>query len=95
MDNRHHWQDVTVGSLLGLFLSFFAYRQYYPALSSQNAHNPFEPRYMRGAVSGPFAGTALDEDAGPTTISPVNNGNGRGGNREYFDGVGDVEGRGT
>lgn len=46
-------------------------------------------------MSGPFDDTALDEDAGATTIPPVNNGNGRGGNREYFDGVGDVEGRGT
>lgn len=53
MDNRHHYQDVTIGSLLGLFLSFFAYRQYYPPLSSSHSEKPFEPRFLnlRGSMS--------------------------------------------
>lgn len=42
-----HWQDVLVGSLLGLIMSFFAYRQYYPPLSSPRAHRPFSPRIGR------------------------------------------------
>jgi len=46
MDSRHHWQDVLVGSLVGLGFSFFAYRQYYPPLSAPDAHLPFEPRHM-------------------------------------------------
>lgn len=67
MDNRHHWQDVTVGSLVGIGFSFFAYRQYYPPLSAPDAHVPFEPRYLGGAVlrpavPTPFEGVRLAEE---------------------------------
>ena len=55
--NIDHWQDVLVGSILGLVMSFFAHRQYYPPLSSPNAHHPFSPRIKReGGERGPGAG---------------------------------------
>ncbi|KAF6764843.1 phosphatidic acid phosphatase type 2/haloperoxidase [Ephemerocybe angulata] len=44
MDYRHHWHDILVGSVLGVVLSFFAYRQYYPSLSSELSHRPYSPR---------------------------------------------------
>ncbi|KAJ2917230.1 hypothetical protein MD484_g3178, partial [Candolleomyces efflorescens] len=44
MDYRHHWHDILVGSILGVILSFFAYRQYYPSLSSELSHRPYSPR---------------------------------------------------
>ncbi|KAG8992495.1 hypothetical protein FRB94_011542 [Tulasnella sp. JGI-2019a] len=44
MDNRHHWHDVTVGSILGITVAFFCYRQYYPPLSSRLSHEPYAPR---------------------------------------------------
>ncbi len=47
MDYRHHWEDVTAGSFLGLVLAFFAYRQYYPPLSSAMSHRPYNPRPLR------------------------------------------------
>ncbi|KAK1232275.1 hypothetical protein PQX77_004649 [Marasmius sp. AFHP31] len=47
MDNRHHWQDVFIGSLLGTVMSYFAYRQYYPPLSSEMSHKPYSPRIKR------------------------------------------------
>ncbi|KAH8107123.1 PAP2-domain-containing protein [Cristinia sonorae] len=45
MDYRHHWQDVTAGSILGLVMSYFAYRQYYPSLASPYSHRPYFPRH--------------------------------------------------
>jgi hypothetical protein len=42
-----HWQDVLVGSLLGLVLSYFCYRQYYPSLASEFSHRPYSPRIKR------------------------------------------------
>jgi diacylglycerol diphosphate phosphatase/phosphatidate phosphatase len=47
MDYRHHWQDVTVGTIVGIVFSFFAYRQYYPSLSSPLSHRPYSPRIAR------------------------------------------------
>ncbi|KAJ2957873.1 hypothetical protein NQZ79_g6451 [Umbelopsis isabellina] len=44
VDYRHHWQDVTVGAMLGTGLAIFAYRQYYPPLWSDVSDEPFAPR---------------------------------------------------
>ncbi|CAL1704474.1 unnamed protein product [Somion occarium] len=51
MDYRHHWQDVLVGSALGLLLAFFSYRQYYPSLAATDSHHPYSPRIRREAAS--------------------------------------------
>lgn len=47
MDYRHHWHDVTAGSILGLVVAYFSYRQYYPPLSSNKSHHPNAPRIER------------------------------------------------
>jgi diacylglycerol diphosphate phosphatase/phosphatidate phosphatase len=39
-----HWHDVVAGSILGLVISYFCYRQYYPALSSALSDRPYSPR---------------------------------------------------
>ncbi|KAG9062099.1 hypothetical protein KI688_006824 [Linnemannia hyalina] len=45
VDNyRHHWQDVTVGSIIGTVFAVFAYRQYYPSLGAKKSANPFAIR---------------------------------------------------
>ncbi|KAJ1918659.1 hypothetical protein H4219_002462 [Mycoemilia scoparia] len=43
-DYRHHWQDVFIGSLLGLGMAYFAYRVYYPPLGSDDAGEPYNRR---------------------------------------------------
>ncbi|KAG8960391.1 hypothetical protein FRC03_006588 [Tulasnella sp. 419] len=47
MDYRHHWQDVLVGGIVGLTISHFSYRQYYPPLNHPYSHRPYSPRVAR------------------------------------------------
>jgi diacylglycerol diphosphate phosphatase / phosphatidate phosphatase len=39
-----HWEDVVVGSALGIFTAYFSYRQYFPSLASKLSHLPYAPR---------------------------------------------------
>jgi len=52
MDYRHHWEDVVVGSLVGLFFGICIYRQHYP--------NPFthctQPDAPYPLYTGPVIG---------------------------------------
>lgn len=36
-DYWHHWEDVTVGFLLGCLCAFTSYRQHYPGIASMRA----------------------------------------------------------
>jgi len=47
MDYRHHWQDVLAGSILGIVMAHFAYRQYFQSLASKVSHLPYGPRTQR------------------------------------------------
>ncbi|TDL24807.1 PAP2-domain-containing protein [Rickenella mellea] len=73
MDYRHHWHDVLVGSFVGLLFSFFAYRQYYPPLSSPLSHHPFAPRIPRDGGDEGSEGPIL-----PTANHPNTNTNSMG-----------------
>jgi diacylglycerol diphosphate phosphatase/phosphatidate phosphatase len=42
-----HWQDVLAGSLIGVVIAFFAYRQYFRSLTSRKSHLPYSPRTQR------------------------------------------------
>ncbi|KAG0143119.1 hypothetical protein CROQUDRAFT_49284 [Cronartium quercuum f. sp. fusiforme G11] len=48
MDYRHHWQDVLIGSLIGVVMAYLSYRLYYPSLSSAESHKPHSPRIQDG-----------------------------------------------
>lgn len=52
-DYRHDVGDVTCGSLLGLFISYFTYRRYYPSLRKPRCEIP----YPNPADDSNFAGS--------------------------------------
>jgi len=43
-DYRHHWEDVTVGGLIGLIVGTFTYFYYYPSLKDKNCDIPYQNR---------------------------------------------------
>jgi len=72
MDYRHHATDVLSGSILGIVIAYFSYRQYYPPLNSPTAHLSYPPlRRLSDTLplEGPSAARAEqeyrdDEEAG-------------------------------
>ncbi|KIN98268.1 hypothetical protein M404DRAFT_854215 [Pisolithus tinctorius Marx 270] len=63
MDYRHHWHDVVTGSALGLILSYFSYRQYYPGLAEADAHLPHMTRFEELLDNGGGADIPVYRDA--------------------------------
>ncbi|KAI8326386.1 acid phosphatase/Vanadium-dependent haloperoxidase [Martensiomyces pterosporus] len=51
-DYRHHWQDVLAGALLGIFMGWFGYRQYYPSPmnKTEDPSMPYPPRIPEEAA---------------------------------------------
>jgi len=45
-DYRHHWQDVTVGSIIGSVFTWLTYFYYYPSLNNPNCDIPYQ-RYEK------------------------------------------------
>ena len=64
-----HWQDVIAGGILGLVMSYFAYRLYYPHLRSPTADYPLsmQDRHEQDPIL-PYANNANDRVRLPTEM---------------------------
>ncbi|KAJ1821242.1 hypothetical protein GGH91_002242 [Coemansia sp. RSA 2671] len=53
-DYRHHWQDVLAGAILGIFMGWFGYHQYYPSPfnHSEDTSIPYPPRIPEDEADG-------------------------------------------
>ncbi|KAJ2787631.1 hypothetical protein GGI15_000593 [Coemansia interrupta] len=65
-DYRHHWQDVLAGALLGVFMGWFGYHQYYPSPVSRHDDPsvPYPPRIPEDDQDG------YDNDAASYSMKP-------------------------
>ncbi|KAI5807915.1 phosphatidic acid phosphatase type 2/haloperoxidase [Peziza echinospora] len=52
-DYRHDAYDVTLGSLIGLFVTYFSYRRYFPSLRSVVSDEPYPGRGDSDNEKGP------------------------------------------
>lgn len=62
-DYHHHWQDVTIGSLIGVVIAFLCYRQYFPPLDSKMSHRSYADIKVRdlNEFSNQMTSSALPE----------------------------------
>lgn len=54
-DYHHHWEDVTIGSLIGLSVSYYVYRQYYPSIFSGHCHRPYPRGFYKTTTTKTIA----------------------------------------
>ncbi|XP_055375302.1 phospholipid phosphatase 5 [Condylostylus longicornis] len=41
-DYHHHWEDVVIGSFIGMGITYICYRQYYPSLTNTHSGKPYK-----------------------------------------------------
>jgi diacylglycerol diphosphate phosphatase/phosphatidate phosphatase len=47
VDNRHNWDDVLVGSLIGIGCAIGSYSFYFPSLLSPKCNEPLDARFTK------------------------------------------------
>lgn len=47
VDHRHNWDDVLVGSMIGIACAFFSYFFYFPSPWSAQCNEPLDVRFVK------------------------------------------------
>ncbi|PWZ02492.1 acid phosphatase/Vanadium-dependent haloperoxidase [Testicularia cyperi] len=76
MDYRHHATDVIAGGLLGILISYWIYRLYYPPLSHPQCHKPYSPRIPKEGIPSAHHRTYSTEEDSEYAAALPPNGNG-------------------
>jgi len=58
-DYRHHWQDIVVGSLIGILFSILSYFYYFPYLNSTEPYKPLQGRLTKYNILSDQPGKTL------------------------------------
>jgi len=71
-DYRHHWQDIVVGSLIGIIFSVISYFYYFSFLNSSEPYKPLQGRLRKYNVFHDHSGKTLpvfrDKDSEVTNV---------------------------
>jgi len=59
MDYRHHWQDVVIGSFIGIFFAALSYFYYFPLLNSPEPYKPLQGRLIKFNIVNDQPGKTL------------------------------------
>lgn len=68
-DYHHHWQDVVVGSLIGLGISYLCYRQYYPQLASTQCNRSYLSNSKQKMATGGVGGGEVNSSVANITMT--------------------------
>ncbi|XP_055642387.1 phospholipid phosphatase 5 isoform X2 [Toxorhynchites rutilus septentrionalis] len=68
-DYHHHWQDVVVGSVIGLIEGYLCYRQYFPSLDSRYCYLAYASDAM---YPNPSRKTTSKPEASGIEVNPEN-----------------------
>ncbi|AAS50282.1 AAL084Wp [Eremothecium gossypii ATCC 10895] len=70
-DYRHHFVDVILGSILGMWIAWWSYRRNFPAIQSYVPFKPLLDNSDVGLLNAPMLPRSVDEEMAPLNTPSV------------------------